>query len=41
MAKDNVIYTPPLNNILAGVTRDLVIKLIHEAGFEFIENAPH
>jgi len=40
MVKDNVIYTPPLNNILAGVTRDLVIKLINEAGLELEEIAP-
>lgn len=40
MAKDNVIYTPPLNNILAGVTRDLVVKLIHEAGLELKEVSP-
>lgn len=40
MAKDKVIYTPPLNNILAGVTRDLVIKLIHEVDLELEESAP-
>ncbi|MGB0944819.1 MAG: aminotransferase class IV [Marinomonas sp.] len=40
IVKGKVVYTPPLNNILAGVTRDLVIKLIHEASLELEEITP-
>ena len=40
MVKDKVIYTPPLDNILAGVTRDLVVKLIHKSSFDLKEISP-
>ena len=40
MMKNGTIYTPPLDNILTGVTRDKVIQLIKEAGLPLIESAP-
>ena len=40
MAKDEVIYTPPVDNILSGVTRSLVISIAREMGFEVREQAP-
>lgn len=40
MVKDRVIYTPPLDNILPGVTRALVIELAIKLGFTVQESAP-
>lgn len=40
MAKDEVIYTPPVDNILPGVTRTLVINLAKDLGYKVIEKAP-
>ena len=40
MAKDGVLYTPPVDNILPGVTRTLVIKLAQKLSIPVIEQAP-
>jgi branched-chain amino acid aminotransferase len=37
MVKDGIIYTPKLGTILAGITRDTVIKLSKTLGFKVIE----
>lgn len=37
MVKNGVIHTPKLGGILAGITRDTVIKLADKLGFEVIE----
>jgi branched-chain amino acid aminotransferase len=38
MVKDNIIYTPQLGTILPGITRDFVIKLATDYGYQVIEN---
>lgn len=38
--KDGVIYTPPLGNILGGITRSMNIKLAQNAGLKIVEEAP-
>lgn len=40
MAKDGVIFTPPIDNILPGVTRALVIDIALDLGMEVREQAP-
>lgn len=40
MVKNGQILTPPLDNILAGVTRNKVIQLIQSLGLPFCERAP-
>jgi branched-chain amino acid aminotransferase len=35
--KDDVIYTPALGNILSGITRQTIIELAKEQGFEVVE----
>lgn len=35
--KENTIYTPLINNILPGITRDSVIKIAKDLGFKVIE----
>lgn len=40
MAKDGVIYTPPVDNILPGVSRALVIDLAQSLNFDVIEQSP-
>lgn len=35
--KDGIIYTPPLGNILPGITRKTVIELAQSAGIEVVE----
>jgi branched-chain amino acid aminotransferase len=35
--KDNVVFTPPLTNVLGGITRDTVITLLIEMGYEVRE----
>ena len=35
--KNNIIYTPKLGNILAGITRDSIIKLARNLGYKVIE----
>ena len=37
MEKDGKLYTPPLGNILAGITRATVFEIAKELGFEVIE----
>lgn len=37
MVKDNVIFTPNLGGILAGITRNTVIKLVHKLDLQVIE----
>ncbi|KKP37604.1 MAG: hypothetical protein UR27_C0004G0017 [Candidatus Peregrinibacteria bacterium GW2011_GWA2_33_10] len=37
ITKDKKIYTPPKGNILAGITRDSVIKIAKDSGYEVIE----
>jgi branched-chain amino acid aminotransferase len=37
IVKDNIIYTPSLGNILAGITRQTVIDLTRNLGFEVVE----
>ncbi|SKA76996.1 branched-chain amino acid aminotransferase [Paucidesulfovibrio gracilis DSM 16080] len=37
MVKDDVIYTPPLHNVLGGFTRDSVITLAGDLGYEVRE----
>jgi len=37
IVKDNVIYTPQLGTILAGITRDFVIKLATDLGYQVVE----
>lgn len=39
ITRNNVLYTPPVNNILAGVTRRLIIDLAHDKGIEVREVA--
>lgn len=41
MAKDGVIYTPPVDNILPGVTRALVIELAQKLEIPVIEKSPN
>ncbi|MDB4837042.1 aminotransferase class IV [Marinomonas sp.] len=38
--KNGVIYTPPLGNILGGITRSINIKLAKDAGLKIVEEAP-
>lgn len=40
MAKDGVIFTPPVDNILPGITRALVIDIALSLGMEIREQAP-
>jgi D-alanine transaminase len=41
VVKDKVVYTAPKNDlILAGITRDLVLELVRDAGLECREEAP-
>lgn len=40
MVKNGTIWTPPVNNILPGVTRDLVIGLARSLGLEVREQSP-
>ncbi|HCH23184.1 MAG TPA: D-alanine aminotransferase [Oceanospirillaceae bacterium] len=40
MAKDGVIFTPPIDNILPGVTRALVIDIAEDLGINMREEAP-
>lgn len=40
MAKDGVIFTPPVDNILPGITRTLVIDIARQWGLEVREQAP-
>ncbi|PIQ49752.1 MAG: branched-chain amino acid aminotransferase [Cytophagales bacterium CG12_big_fil_rev_8_21_14_0_65_40_12] len=35
--RDNVLYTPPLGNILPGITRATTIEIAHDLGYEVIE----
>ena len=35
--KDNVVFTPPLTSVLPGITRDTVITLLSEMGYEVRE----
>lgn len=35
--KDNIVFTPPLTNVLGGITRDTVITLLTEMGYEVRE----
>ena len=35
--KDEVLYTPPLGNILSGITRATIIELCQELGFKLVE----
>ncbi len=37
MVKDGIIYTPPLGGILAGITRDTVLKLAMKLDFTVIQ----
>lgn len=39
MVRDEVIYTPPLGNVLGGFTRDSIITLAEELGYEVREQA--
>lgn len=39
--KEGIIYTPPLDNILAGVTRNKVIELIKALDLPYCERAPN
>lgn len=39
ITRNNVLYTPPVDNILAGVTRRLIIDLAHDKGIEVREVA--
>ncbi len=38
--KNGVIYTPPLGNILGGITRSINIKLAKDVGLNVVEEAP-
>jgi len=40
IVKEGKVFTPPLDNILAGVTRNKVIQLIDALGLPFCERAP-
>jgi len=35
--RDGVVKTPPLTSILGGITRDAVIKILHDQGIEVVE----
>jgi D-alanine transaminase len=37
MVKDGVLHTPEIDNILPGITREKVIKIIHGLGYELRE----
>ena len=37
MVKAGTIYTPPLGNILAGITRETIISLAWDMGFNVVE----
>ena len=37
IVKDNIIYTPTLGNILAGITRETVIEMTRNLGYEVVE----
>ncbi len=37
IVKDNTVYTPPLGTILAGITRNTIIELARQLGYEMIE----
>jgi len=37
VVRDGVVRTPPLTSVLAGVTRDAVIKILHDSGIEVRE----
>jgi branched-chain amino acid aminotransferase len=37
MVKDDVIYTPSLGNILAGITRETIMEILGDMGFEVVE----
>ena len=41
MAKGNTIYTPPIDNILPGITRALVISTAKRAGYDVKEQSPN
>ena len=36
-AKDGKIYTPPLGNVLPGITRKSIIQIAKDEGYEIIE----
>lgn len=40
IAKDGIIYTPPVDNILAGVTRKLIIEIAEKQGIEVRQVSP-
>ncbi|MEO2154648.1 MAG: aminotransferase class IV, partial [Nanoarchaeota archaeon] len=39
--KNKKLYTPPLGNILPGITRDSIIKIARNNGFDVIEKNIH
>ena len=37
IVRDNVIYTPPKNSVLEGITRDAIIKIAKDKNYEVVE----
>ena len=40
MVKDNLIYTPPVDNILPGITRHIILQIADKLKYPICELAP-